>query len=673
MTRTSNRTTTSSTGGQRTGWYSVPAIVRAAARAAQRRRLQTLGALLLFLAGSGVIPVHGDGGGGSPLPKSTPIIEWDLPQSLTADARPGAITVDIHSNGGGKVWFVTRNGFPPRVFSLELPRNLKYDPANFTAWELDPLSGTTGGVKKLKSSYDRRFVFVRTTLNLQRIDTVTNQRTTYPDSLPNLVSDIAVDNSNKVYFAARELDILQGAAETGFIKRINGGTNPCVQQPCAPDELVTRWQVGGGVGICDSFATGGVGDTDPCLSGVAVHPKYQHLVYFSDPSGNFIGELDTNSKSCNCTGFKSKVRRWSLNNVGATQPRQINIDSDGTIWAITGSGHLVSLNTKTNRMTAHKIPPTMTSFLDDPFGIAPDGGLIGYTDADSIGDEHRVAMLVPKGNGVNCPPETVWVERDTQVITPTCATAARECGTVCPLTRKVKTTVTTKADGTFIEAFIEEPLDSTRQSRVPLGITPNPDKAVGSFFFAVGDPGALLVNRIGLATLPRESHKGHKDRDDEDCDNDGKKRGDDDDDDDDGIKNNVDDDDDGDGIPDWADDDDDNDGIKNEHDKKDSKESQERYSRSMTTNQTEEFPVTASGTTLAFIATATASNPLNPISLELVNAAGQVVASSLPTAGLAVLTKLLPGAGDYTVRVKNLGLSTVDVETTLIGREPLVF
>src|SRR5262245_24181418 len=94
MTRNSNQTTTNSKGGQRTGWYSVPAIARAAARAARGRRAQTLLALALFLAGSAVIPVHGNGGG-SPLPKTTPIIEWDLPSSLGGgDARPGAITVD---------------------------------------------------------------------------------------------------------------------------------------------------------------------------------------------------------------------------------------------------------------------------------------------------------------------------------------------------------------------------------------------------------------------------------------------------------------------------------------------------------------------------------------------------------------------------------------------------
>src|SRR4051812_33761869 len=112
-------------------------------------------------------------------PPPTELVEWDISDiDNTIDGRPGAITVDIYGNGGGRVWFVTREGVTPRVFMFQPGRNLKYGSAQWKSWTLDP-GEPTGGLKKIRSSYDRRFVFVRTMNTVQKIDTQTDLLTTY--------------------------------------------------------------------------------------------------------------------------------------------------------------------------------------------------------------------------------------------------------------------------------------------------------------------------------------------------------------------------------------------------------------------------------------------------------------------------------------------------------------
>jgi hypothetical protein len=93
---------------------------------------------------------------------------------------------------------------------------------------------------------------------------------------------------------------------------------------------VKRWTVGDGAGFCP-----GAGLSAPCLSGIAVHPSNNRLVYYSEPSGNNIGELDV---------YTNQVRRWSLNPMGANEPRQLHVTRAGKIWVVTGSGDLVSLD-----------------------------------------------------------------------------------------------------------------------------------------------------------------------------------------------------------------------------------------------------------------------------------------------------------------------------------------
>lgn len=613
-----------------------------------------LAAIAMLTFASVPTSANGDGGNTESGVTQTRLVEWDLPQAM--DARPGAIAVDHYGNQGGRLWFVTRDGFPARLYQFEPPRNLKGGKAQWVSWPLHPtFTGTTGGVKKVKTSYDRKFAFVRTMVAVQRIDTETSERVTFPDEL-SFVSDIAVDNRHNVY-----------STESGFVKQLMASSK-CTDGVCPP-AVITKWDVDPvdhTVGTC----SGGV-DTEPCISGVTVHPKYQHLVYFSDNESNMIGELDTSSKSCSCTDSLTRVRYWSLDPVGAFGPRQLNFDQDGTLWMVTASGHLVSLNPKSDRMTRHEMPERLEH---DPFGVAPDGGRIGYTDISRFDDQHIVAVLRPRGDAVVSPPTSIWVSRMTEEITPICDAAPPDAGEVPSIARHVPTTVTSKPDGVFVEAFIEQNSELTqmRESRAPLGISPDWDRAAGTFFYTVGEAtDSPAVNRVGVARLPRDAkQKGKKERDDEDCDDDGKRRGDDDDDDDDGLHNDLDDDDDGDGILDLVDDDDDNDGIKNEHDHKDGKEAQDHHTNLIAAGQADDYILAASPSTVAFVALAVADDPLAPISIDIFDAAGAVVASVPATAGLATMTIVPPASGEYTVRVTNHAVGAVGIATTLLSREP---
>lgn len=601
----------------------------------------------------------------------TALLEWDLP--LDMDFTSGAITSDGYSGTGNRLLFVTRNG-EPRLFLFKVPKDAKHGLAAWTSHKLDiDFLGPTGGLKRLRASHDRRFVFVKTLLAVQKVDTYTNQVTPYPDTI-SFVSDIAVDKRYNVFSTADDLD------GTGFLQRLDASVHGCFGAAC-PEANVTRWEL---VGIVPCVAASG--SYTPCILGVAVHPKYQHLVYVAEDK--FITEVDTNSKSCWCPNPKSRVRRWDLEEVGGpgTKARQIQFDSDGLLWVNTNNDTftnalLVSLDTRhptSNRMTSHRIPDGGVpegGIPKDSFAIGPDGGAIGHT-ANDFFTEHAVSMLSPRFKATAKPvtPTVDWVTRTTDTIQPPrCDATERKSGFVSPRQKKVTTRITSKADGKFVEAFINQETNGMLDdSTFPLGIAPDMDRAVGTFFYAVGEApfGNPVAIRIGLARLPRDNEKGKKDRDDEDRDDDGQKRGDDDDDDDDGRPNYLDNDDDDDEIPDGLDDDDDNDGINNEHDRKDSKEFQDRHWREVAANQADEFTMTAGSHTLAFVATAASSDLLAPVSIEIRNALGLVVAGAPPIAGVALVTHLLPAPGEYTVRVTNHGLNPAEIETTLIGREP---
>jgi len=74
------------------------------------------------------------------------------------------------------------------------------------------------------------------------------------------------------------------------------------------------------------------------------------------------------------------------------------------------------------------------------------------------------------------------------------------------------------------------------------------------------------------------------------------------------------------------------------------------------------------------VVSATSSNALAPVVVEVLNEAGAVVASSLSTPGSAVLTWTPPSAGGlFTLRVKNQGLGLATISTKILTRQlPLV-
>ena len=109
----------------------------------------------------------------------TQVTEWDLP--YPADRRPGAMAADLHSNGGNKVWFVTRIGAPmhgrvnPRVYSLAVGRNFKSGKARWNSWSLHSAGLRSHGRRQeAEAIHDRRFVFVRTPSGLHKVDTANN-------------------------------------------------------------------------------------------------------------------------------------------------------------------------------------------------------------------------------------------------------------------------------------------------------------------------------------------------------------------------------------------------------------------------------------------------------------------------------------------------------------------
>src|SRR5437016_217090 len=272
--------------------------------------------------------------------KTAHIVEWNLP--AMADASPGAMLVDTRGDDNNHVWFVTRLGVP-RVFRLTPPGSLMRASAQWTSWELNENSGTTGGLKKIKGSRDRRFVFVRSATSIQRIDTqscdaTTCQRTTWLDQDTFNVSDLTVDDWNNVFTTAAAATTDPTATpdpSQSYVQRLVPGPAP---QGTVATATVTRWMVGGGAGFC-ALLPDRTTTSFPCVSGVAAMPSVHNLIYYSEPGGQDgvgnIAELNTSTNT---------VRRWSLAALPpdaqggiVQQPRQLYIDRSSRIWVITGS------------------------------------------------------------------------------------------------------------------------------------------------------------------------------------------------------------------------------------------------------------------------------------------------------------------------------------------------
>jgi hypothetical protein len=620
---------------------------------AKARRLATaIGAALPFVLYAS--PARLDAAGApAPIVTTTTAaaIEWDLPAQM--DSLPGAIISD--TNGNGRLWFVTRDGVPnPNVYLMNIPSSgKKLADASWFAWPLDPTGLFSSGLRRMNTSKDGRFIFIRSTFALQRIDIgscatvpgtppqVTCKRTVWDplttgDPAAAQVdgrtgSDIAIDDSNNVYsvFGVQgDATDADGSPIKSFIERLT---------PDGKGSNVVHWYVGGDAGICNFAQFSG-----PCLSGVAISPRAKNLVYFAEPVGGdgtgAIGELDP------ATG---NVRRWALTALNADgdivqEPRQIQFDSDGILWVVTGSGHLVSLDPRRSRMSKHPTPAhAPAGTITDPFGVAPDGGIIGYTDNSDF--QNKVAMLVPRDGFVTVVPTPLQpVPSRSFTNNGNTLQVTRAGGSAKPTPKTFVVTRTPAADGTYIEARTDTA--SGNDSFNPAGITPDRGASVGTFFYAVGATGNPSMNRIGRVRLPRNAEHARVERDDDDPeDNDG---------------------------PSVTGDDADDDGIEDSFDTPDKRETKQTSAQDVAGGASSLDQFMLNPGTLLAVFTATSSTALAPVTVEVVNDAGQVVASGLTTPGTAALTWTPPAAGGlFTLRVRNQALGVSTISTTILTRQ----
>src|SRR5262245_58148023 len=555
-----------------------------------RRIVRAAGVALPFvLYATTSVGVSATGTPQTTTPLKIKLIEWDLPEQM--DNTPGGMAVDVQGDGN-RIWFSTRvqMGDAPRLYQFDLHNGKKVNNGQWVSYQLDPaFSGVANGLRKIRTSHDkdRRFVFLHTAVSLQRIDTLDCKkapgtldptivngdcgRTAWvhneavqadgtPDpngpTNPDSGSDVAIDDFNNIFTVSAAL-IPGGALPGPDIAMPDSLTSPAPDaapgnsfvQRLSPDKTVNnaiRWYVGHGVGLCTSFSS-------PCISGVTFD-KRRDKIYFSEPGDALTGDLGAIAE---LDMTRSAVRRWDFATLSALsgdtvrEPRQLNIDNDGKLWTVTASGHLVSLDPTRNRMSKHKTPTFAPGdeLFTDLFGVAPDGGLIGYTDSSQV--TSKVGMLAPDKDVVIVTPKLTFVPSRVLTIPPTPGRANRTAGVTPPQNKLVNGQRVNNADGQFTEAVTNSGNDSFQ----PLGITADMSASVGTFFYAVGDPGAIAFNRIGRVRLPRGQEKARIERDDDDNDDDGKRNDVDDDVDDDGVKNAMDADSDNDGIPDSMDDD----------------------------------------------------------------------------------------------------------------------
>ena len=629
---------------------------------------------------------------------SAHLIEWDLP--VPVDFNPGAVVVDTRGEDNNRAWFVTRlgenfEGGGRKVYRFDfgpsLMKNNGY--ARWTSWELAPDVINNGGVAKLRPSHDRRYAVVRTSTSIQEVDTqacpagtIDNPSVcaaglrrwdfpgdpeTPPDSV--FVSDIAVDDGRRIFTVGRSTNV---NFDTGYIQMLMPTRVPFTSSTSAinaPYGTVTRWS-DPGVDQCDALdtnsdSTTAAGLSGFCNSGIDFHPQSQgqNLVYVSNQGLNSIDELDVST---------GRIRRWTLpadaDGNPVVQPRMLKIDANGTIWVVTGSGHLVSLNAKNsskcwnglNLITRHRMPKEVLA--NDGWGIAPDSHVVGYTDANNS----KVGMLVPHDSGICVQPSSETAIREdvpaTVVTVPTNVISDVTPGT--PKTVLRKTTV--KHDGVYVEAVINTPApgsDPTMappDSMSPLGITPVKFKGESTFFYAVGmaagaDPSnpfsGSMAKRVGFVRLGIPAQEKFKDpRDDDDAD--------------DGVDRDE--------HPTWHMSevgDDDADGVPDQYDTPTSRESMTAYGPAPVAPlaASSDYSVSATASALALIATATCDDLTSMIAVDLYNALGALVATSGPLPGIAAVTLPSPGAGSFTVRVRNLGGSAVNITPTVVVRDLL--
>jgi hypothetical protein len=83
--------------------------------------------------------------------------------------------------------------------------------------------------------------------------------------------------------------------------------------------------------------------------------------------------------------------------------------------------------------------------------------------------------------------------------------------------------------------------------------------------------------------------------------------------------------------------------------------------------------VTTASRTVLLVGVVTANDPVAPVTVEIVNAFGQVVAASPMLPGASVVTYVPLAGGTYSVRARNNGFTPVRFSTTIITREASLF
>ena len=383
-------------------------------------------------------------------------IEWDMPP--TAGQPPAALEVMPTAAGGRNVYYVTDGTTQtPRLVRFTPGNPIATAPAGWRSWTYGGATGPvapTGGLKVR----DNIVIFIRDMTAITRANTNMNNRVRYVDGLGSR-SDLAEDN-NGAYTTGP-------AGGGGILQRLVAGTSV---------GTITRWTVGGGAGSV-------------YLSGVAVGPGTpgQRLVYYSEPTTNMIGQLNP---------VNNNVRRWALP-AGVTQPRQLDLDAQGNVWVVTGSGHLVRLEPATNMVTPYLIPTPGSN----PMGVGPDG-LIGFTETGT----NKVGMLIPDGAQVLVPPTNQLAPRTTSTVPGTLAPMPFVDGIAQPIAKTGPATSSgTAATGIFVEAQL--PITPGLPSMTPLAIeydtvqpTAPTEAFARAFFYSLGNP---TTNRIGRVELVR--------------------------------------------------------------------------------------------------------------------------------------------------------------------------
>lgn len=625
---------------------------------------------------------------GTPSTTTAHVIEWDLtsiPDQL--DLQAGAVSTDTRGEDHNQLWFVSRLAAATdptldgqRIYRFNPSESLYKADARWTAWGLR-VDTFVGGLKRVKPSHDRRYVFVRSAQFIQRIDTrscsaatsvapATCERVVYvalPAAEPPgmFVSDIATDDRNRVFTTGFTAGV---SGDLGYVQMIDPAA------AAVYDAVKNTWTMKGqrwlddGAGQCLSGPTSGF-----CNAGIDVHPGKQNLVYFVEVAGDgFIAELNiANSKP---SVSAPNIRRWSLAQLGAatgdtiSQPRVLKIDRSGKIWINTGSGHLVSLDPATNRMTKHLLPDGASN---DPWAVAPDDDVVGYTGAQT----HKVAMMFPKRKPVTIYPSTGVAPIEPVDILVQKERAELTSGTVPGEAKIVATKITSNTDGLFIEGLINTgtsadstSMVSSEPSLVPLGITANRSKSQGSFFYTVGGsgdatpdpafpdgfpPGAAFAKRVGHIRLPMKDRAKFP-RDDDDAD--------------DGFDRNR--------HPKWHNsepEDEDADAVPDRYDTPSSRDNMSQADATpVAAGQVADYQVVTSASPLALIAAVQPDNAMAVVAVDVYNTLGTLVGTSGPVVGLATATVPTPGAGTFTVRVRNLSAVPVTCTPTFVVREPAV-